>query len=217
LAYRTHLQEMGVPLPSEPVAFLKAPSSLCGSREPIRLPADHPEMVDFEGELAFVIGRPCHRVGADEALSYIAGYTVLNDVSARDWVKEALAAEQSRAQAVQTWDKNIRGKQFPTFTPMGPALVTADEIFDPNDLELETRVNGQVMQHANTRDLIFNVQHLLAYFSHWYAFQPGDIVSTGTPAGVGVGRKPPVFLRAGDVVEVRIAGIGALTNPVVRG
>jgi 2-keto-4-pentenoate hydratase/2-oxohepta-3-ene-1,7-dioic acid hydratase in catechol pathway len=200
--------------PREPHAFIKASASVVGPGADVPLPPQCPDMLDFEGELCAVIGRVCHNVSAAEALDYIVGYTITNDVSARDWVPligEAKTAPEART----AWDLNHLGKQFPGFSPLGPALVTKDEIGDPGNLELTTRLNGKVMQQANTRDLIFTVAQTLAHFSRWHTFVPGDILSTGTPAGVGYGRNPRVFLRAGDVVEVEISRIGVLANRFV--
>ena len=217
LAYRDHLEEMGVEPPEEPTAFLKAPSSVIGPGQPIILPSEHPGMVDFEGEFSLIIGRPCHNVAPDEAMAYVAGYTIANDVSARDWVAQALDPDQTPMQGAQSWTVNVQGKQFPTFTPMGPVLVTADEIDDPHDLRLTTTVNGEIMQDASTGDLIFPIERIVAHFSQWFLFLPGDLITTGSPSGVGYGRDPQVFLRDGDLVEISVTGIGTLSNPVVEG
>jgi acylpyruvate hydrolase len=214
LAYRNHLEEMNVPLPKEPAALIKAPSSLTGSGQAIILPRDHPDMVDFEGEFCAVIGKPCYRVAAEDVYDYVAGYTIMNDVSARDWVKAALQQGQAQMEAVLSWNKNLQGKQFPTFTPLGPYLVTKDEIPDPHALQLTTRLNGEVMQHANISDLIFRIEDFIAYYSQWYRFEAGDIISTGTPGGVGQGRDPQVFMKAGDLVEVSVTSLGTLSNHV---
>ncbi len=217
LAYGDHLEEMGVEPPDEPTAFLKAPSSVTGPGRPIVLPPEHPFMVDFEGEFSLIIGRPCHNVRPEEAMACVAGYTIANDVSARDWVARALDPDQTPMQAALSWTVNVQGKQFPTFTPMGPVLVTADEIDDPHDLRLTTTVNGEIMQDASTGDLIFPIERIVAHFSQWYSFMPGDVITTGSPSGVGYGRDPRVFLRPGDVVEISVTGIGTLSNPVVEG
>jgi acylpyruvate hydrolase len=214
LAYREHLDEMGVPLPSEPSWLMKSPSSIIGPGQNIILPSSHPDMVDWEGEFTIVIGKQCHRVNTEEAMDYVAGYTIINDVSARDWTAAALNPDQTQMDAVMSWGKNVAGKQFPTFTPMGPVLVSADEISDPNSLALKTTVNGEVMQDNNTNDLIFPIDHIIAYFSQWYTFQPGDLISTGSPAGVGFGRDPKLFMKDGDVVEITVEGLGTLSNPV---
>ncbi len=217
LNYGRHLEEMsGTPRPTHPTAFIKVASSLTGSGKPIVVPPQCPDMIDFEGELCFVFGRACHDVGVDDALRHVAGYTIANDVSARDWVPEFFGAD-GKFDAIHAWERNIMGKQLPSFTPCGPVMTTADEIADPHDLRLETRLNGEVMQSTRTDDLIFKLPEMISYFSKWYRFQPGDFVTTGSPAGVGFGRDPKVFMKPGDVVEVEIEGIGTLTNPLVAG
>lgn len=214
LAYRSHLAEMqGTPVPPHPTAFMKSVNSLTGPSSTISVPRHAAEKVDYEGELAVVFGRTCHGVGSDEALDYVAGYTVANDVSARDWVADVWSAT-SPWEARRSWEVNIMGKQFPGFTPLGPALLTIDEVPDVNALQLTTRLNGKVMQSAPVADLIFSVAEMIAYFSKWYEFSPGDVLLTGTPAGVGVGRKPPVFMKDGDVIEIEVASIGVLRNVV---
>ncbi len=215
LNYYRHLAEMeGTPAPDHPSAFQKNVGSLTGSGKPIVLPPQCPDMVDYEGEFCFVFGRTCHNVGRDEAMDYVAGYTVANDVSARDWVGEVFAAEGTFPAAL-AWERNVMGKQLPTFTPCGPVVTTADEIDDPNDLLLEFRLNGEVLQSTRTDDLIFGIPEIIAYFSQWYRFAPGDIVTTGSPAGVGFGRDPKIFMKPGDVAEVTLEGVGSLRNPVV--
>ena len=216
LAYRKHLDEMGVPLPKEPAALIKVPSSLTGHNQPIVLPPDNPDMVDYEGEFCAVIGKVCHRVAPEDVYEHIAGYTIMNDVSARDWVAAALEQGQKQMQAVLSWNKNLQGKQFPTFTPLGPCLVTRDEIPDPHQLEMTTRLNGEVMQQTSIGDLIFRVEEFISYYSHWYKFLPGDVISTGTPGGVGQGRDPKVYMKNGDVIEVSVTGIGTLRNTVTN-
>jgi acylpyruvate hydrolase len=212
--YHAHLKEMKSAPPATPAAFYKAASALIGTGAAIRLPQSNPEMVDWEGEFCAVIGRPCYNVGEAEALSYVAGYTLCNDVSARDWVPPIAAANGNMA-AIMAWEHNILGKQFPTFCPMGPAIVTSDEIADPHKVAMTTTLNGKVMQQANTDDLVFNIKQLIAYYSRFYLLRPGDVITTGSPSGVGYGRDPKVFMRAGDRVEVRGEGIGTLSNPVV--
>lgn len=215
LNYRRHLEEMeNTPVPAHPTAFLMTRSALTGAGKPIVLPPQCPDMVDYEGEFTFVFGRTCHNVSEDEAMDYVFGYTIANDVSARDWVAPIFAAEKPFA-AIAAWDRNVLGKQLPTFCPCGPVIVSKDEIADPHDLQLTTRLNGVVMQSTKTDDLIFKLPQIIAYFSKWFRFSPGDVVTTGSPPGVGVGRKPPVFMKAGDVIEVEIEGIGTLSNPVV--
>lgn len=214
-AYRSHVAEMkGEAPPPEPHAFLKAPSTIVGPDTRVALPPQCPTMVDYEGEFCAVFGRTCHNVDAGEALDYIAGYTITNDLSARDWVP-GLAAARTTAEARLAWDLNHMGKQLPGFSPLGPALVTADEVGDVTALTLTTRLNGQLMQQTQIDDLVHSVAESIAYFSHWYTFRPGDILSTGTPAGVGYGRDPKVFLKAGDVVEVEVGRLGALTTHIV--
>jgi len=214
LAYRSHLAEMsGTPAPAQPTAFMKASASILGPDATLALPAQAASQVDYEGELACVFGRTCHQVAAREALSYLAGYTVANDLSARDWVKPVWAAT-APWEARQTWEVNIMGKQLPGFTPLGPVLTTVDEIADPSMLRLQTRLNGAIMQDAPVSDLIFPVAEVIAYLSRWYTFLPGDILLTGTPAGVGVSRDPPVFLAPGDLIEVEIDRIGTLSTRI---
>ena len=212
LNYRRHLEEMsGTPTPPNPTAFVKAASSLNGSGKPIHVPPQCPDMIDFEGEFTFVVGRRCHNVPVEDAMSHIGGYTICNDVSARDWVDEVFAAE-AKFGIIQAWERNIMGKQLPGFTPCGPVMVTADEIADPHDLQLTTTLNGEVVQSTKTDDLIFGVAEILSYFSRWYRFEPGDLFTTGSPAGVGFGRDPKLFMKPGDRIEVEVEGIGRLSN-----
>jgi len=213
--YAKHLAEMNTPIPKEPAAFIKVPTSLNGHGEPIHLPAGHDKMVDFEGELTFVIGRDCHKVSEAEAMDYVAGYTIANDVSARDWVPGVFTAEGTMP-AIHAWEKNILGKNYPGFTPMGPVIVTKDEIADPGALHLVTRLDGEVMQDTLT-ELVFPIPKIIAYYSQWYRFSPGDVVTTGSPSGVGFGRDPKVFMKPGQRIEVTVEGIGTLSNPVVAG
>ena len=214
LNYRSHLAEMsGTPEPSHPTGFVKIASSITGPHASVHVPSHAADMVDWEGEFACVVGRTCHAVSESEASGCIAGYTVVNDISARDWVRDVWSATAPWP-ARQTWEVNIMGKQFAGFTAIGPALVTADEVGDPQDQVLETRLNGEVMQHVHTSDVIFGFAASLSYFSRWYTFHPGDILTTGTPAGVGVGRKPQRFMQAGDVIEVEVSGVGVLRNTI---
>jgi 2-keto-4-pentenoate hydratase/2-oxohepta-3-ene-1,7-dioic acid hydratase in catechol pathway len=199
LNYRDHAEETGQPLPKVPIFFTKAATSVVGPGAPIVLPVDSAQ-VDYEAELAVVIGTRCRRVPAAKARDVIAGYTILNDVSARDW--------QFRT---SQW---FIGKTFDTFAPMGPAVVTADEVEDPHVLDISLRINGSEMQRSNTRHLIFGVPELVAELTRVMTLEPGDVIATGTPGGVGFTRKPPVFLRPGDAVEITIAGLGSLQNPV---
>ncbi|MES2911127.1 MAG: fumarylacetoacetate hydrolase family protein [Pseudomonadota bacterium] len=212
LAFKSHLAEMaGTPTPAKPTGFLKSVNSIVGSDVSISVPPDASGHIDYEGELAVVFGKTCHRVSTADAMSHVAGYMAANDVSARDWVKDVWEAKEVWPGRL-TWEINIMGKQFDTFTPLGPVLATADDIGDVTALEIVTRLNGKEMQKAPISDLIFTLAETIAYFSKWYTFQPGDILLTGTPAGVGVGRKPPVFMKAGDVIEIEVSGIGTLKN-----
>lgn len=211
--YRSHVAEMAVEVKRSP-SFIKNPNAVIATGDPIRLPDGEPSMIDYEGELGVVIGRPCYRVSADEAIDYVAGYTLVNDVSARD-AMGALFGATNPADIRDGVLSVVEGKQLPTFAPMGPAVITADEIPDPTVLRLITRLNGTVMQDAPVSDLIVSIPELIADFTRTYNLQPGDVLSTGTPAGVGVAQNPPVFLKPGDKVEVSVHGIGELINPVV--
>ncbi len=202
LNYLDHAKEAGMPVPSAPLCFAKFTSSLAGPFDPIRLPAADAE-VDFEGELGVVIGRRAHSVSEGQAMEYVAGYVAFNDVSARRW---QFADGQ--------W---TRGKSCDTFSPNGPCLVTRDEVPDPGNLRITTRVNGEVMQDSTTRQFIFGVSKLIAYLSRSFTFYPGDIIATGTPPGVGFSRKPPRYLQEGDLVEIEIERVGKIANRVVRG
>jgi acylpyruvate hydrolase len=213
LNYREHLREMNTPVPTEPASFYKSVTAVIGPGEAIVLPRACPDMVDWEGEFSAVIGQPCHNVSASNALDYVAGYTLINDVSARDWVSSVFSSTGVMG-PIHAWEKNILGKQFPTFCPMGPALATRDEFPDPNQVQITTTLNGKVMQAASTSDLVFDVSRLIAYYSRFYRFQPGDIVTTGSPSGVGYGRNPKVFMRPGDIIAVTVDRIGTLSNPV---
>jgi 2-keto-4-pentenoate hydratase/2-oxohepta-3-ene-1,7-dioic acid hydratase in catechol pathway len=200
LNYRDHAAEGGHEIPQYPTVFAKYNNCVTGPYDPIVIPSVT-DQVDWEGEFAFVIGTRARHVREDDALNYVAGYVCFNDVSARDY--------QTRT---SQW---TIGKTFDTFGPMGPALVTRDEIPDPHHLAIRTLIGTEVVQESNTCHLIFSVQHLVSYLSEVMTLEPGDLVSTGTPAGVGVVRKPPRFLRPGDVVRVEIEGLGALENPVI--
>ncbi len=202
LNYADHAKEGGMPVPSEPVIFAKFPTAVAADGQPIVLPRLSRE-VDYEAELVIVIGRGGRAIPAEQADAHIAAYCCGNDVSARDW--------QLRKPGGQ-W---LLGKSFDTFAPFGPALVTADEVPDPHSLRIQLRLNGQVMQDSNTAQLIFSCQKLVSYVSGVCSLAPGDLIFTGTPSGVGFARKPPVFLRPGDVVEVEIERLGVLRNPVV--
>jgi acylpyruvate hydrolase len=211
--YHEHLKEMKTPVPEKPAAFTKSVASIIASGDPILLPPSNPGMVDWEGELTVVIGKPCHRVKAAQALDYVAGYTIVNDVSARDWVMPIFSSTGVMG-PIHAWEHNLLGKMFPTFCPMGPVLATRDEVPDPDNVGIVTRLNGQVMQDANTDDLVFSVAKLIEYYSQFYRFRPGDCITTGSPSGVGFGRNPKVFMKAGDTIEVEVKGIGVLSNPV---
>jgi len=199
LNYRDHAAETGQALPDYPTVFAKFPNSVTGPAQPIRLPAAS-SRVDYEGELGVVIGARARAVPPDEALGVVAGYLVVNDVSARD--------VQNRT---SQW---TLGKSFDTFAPIGPFLVTADEVPDPQRLELTVTVSGTVMQHSSTANMVFSVAALVSLLSEVITLEPGDLIATGTPGGVGAAQTPPRFLRDGDVVEVAIEGLGALRNPV---
>lgn len=204
--YRRHAAEFGVAVPARPVLFLKPPSALQHPGAPIELPVVLPsETVDYEGELAVVIGRRCKNVAVEEALAAVLGYCCANDVSARDWQKRP---ELGGGQ----W---CRGKSFDTFCPLGPCLATPAAIPNPNALRLTTSVSGEIRQDASTDDMIFSVAQLIAFLSGSTTLEPGTVILTGTPSGVGMGSDPPRWLRPGDAVQVTIEGIGTLTNPVV--
>lgn len=200
LNYSDHAAESGQPVPQYPIVFCKWDNAVVGSGDNIILPRVS-EQVDYEAELGFVIGKRGRHVSVDNAMSYVAGYMPINDVSARDY--------QLR---ISQW---TMGKTFDTFAPMGPALVTADEIADPQDLDIRLTINGEVLQDSNTSKLIFGIPQLVAALSEVMTLEPGDVVSTGTPPGVGMARKPPRWLKPGDVVNVEIEGLGVLSNPVI--
>lgn len=195
LNYAKHAKETNAPIPSEPILFMKATSSISGPNDPIIIPKDSVK-TDWEVELAFVIGKKASYVAESEAMDYVAGYCLHNDVSEREFQLERGG----------TWDK---GKGCDTFAPLGPWMVTRDEISDPHKLRLWLSVNGVMMQDGNTDDLIFSIPQLVSYISRFMTLLPGDIVSTGTPAGVGLGFTPPVYLKPGDVVELGIDGLGS--------
>ena len=202
LNYSDHAEETGITVPDEPVIFSKFPTAVCADGQSIVLPRVS-QKVDFEAELVVVIGRQGKRIPRGRAFSHVAAYTCGNDVSARDWQFDKPSGQ---------W---LLGKTFDGFAPFGPHLVTADELTDPGHLDIELRLNGQVMQKSNTERLIFPIDYLVEYVSAVCPLSPGDLIFTGTPAGVGFTRKPPVFLKPGDTVEVEIEQIGVLTNPVV--
>ena len=204
LNYRKHAEEGNKPVPDYPVLFMKNGGTLQNPGDPIILPRKlQSDEVDYECELAVIIGRECYNVSKENALDYVLGYTCANDVSARDW------------QIKKGGSQWCRGKTFATFCPLGPWIVTRDEIPNPNSLSIKTILNGQVMQDWNTNDMIFDVPTLIEFLSGSTKLLPGTVILTGTPHGVGAARKPPVYLQPGDTVTIEIGGIGALTNPVV--
>lgn len=201
--YRKHAEETGSAIPQTPMLFIKSSNTLNNPSDPIVAPKNS-GMVDYEAELCVVIGKAARHVTKERALDYVLGYTCANDVSARDWQRDkALGGGQF-----------ARGKSFDTFCPIGPWIVTKDEIADPNALGIRCTVNGQAMQDSNTRDMIYDVPALIASLSQTLTLRPGAVILTGTPEGVGMGRTPPVWLKAGDQVAVEIDGIGRLENPV---
>jgi 2-keto-4-pentenoate hydratase/2-oxohepta-3-ene-1,7-dioic acid hydratase in catechol pathway len=202
--YGKHAEETGMRSPERPVMFLKATTSVIGHGMPIVLPASGPDEVDYEAELAVVIGRAVKNVSPGDALDCVLGYTCANDVSARDW------------QWHKQKDQWARGKSFDTFCPLGPYLVTKDEVTDPGNLKIRTILNGEVMQDSTTGDMIFDISALISDISSSLTLMPGTVILTGTPEGVGFTRTPPVFLREGDRVAVSIEHIGELTNSVMR-
>ena len=205
LNYRRHAAEGGQAVPEHPVLFLKNSGAVQNPGDPIHLPRTlRSDMVDYECELAVVIGKTCRNVPRARAYDHILGYTCANDVSARDWQRNGGGGQ---------W---CRGKSFATFCPLGPALVTTDEIPDPGRLAIRTELNGAVMQDWNTSDMIFDVATLVEFLSASMHLRPGTVILTGTPHGVGFARTPPVFLAPGDTVTVAIEGIGRLTNPVIE-
>ena len=202
LNYRAHAEETGAKLPKYPVLFMKAVNTLNHPEDPIIIPKVAPGEVDYECELAVMIGKSAKNVSPGHALEYVLGYTCANDVSARTWQKEGGGKQ---------W---CRGKSFDTFCPLGPVLVTPDEITNPNDLKIKTDLNGKTMQDWTTSDMIFDVPALISFLSEGTTLLPGTVILTGTPQGVGFARNPPVFLKGGDEVTIEIEHIGRLTNPV---
>lgn len=202
LNYRKHAEESGATLPEYPILFTKPPSALQNPGDPILLPRVTGDEVDYECELAVVIGKAGKNIAREDALSHVLGYTCSNDVSARDW------------QIKKGGGQWCRGKGFDTFCPQGPVLVTTDDIPDPNTLEIKTFLNGETVQHSNTADMIFDVPALVSFLSEGTTLEPGTVISTGTPSGVGFARKPPVVLKDGDRVTIEIEKIGKLENPV---
>ncbi len=197
--YADHAAETGSDLPAKPLIFAKLPSAVIGQGEPITWRKSITEQVDWEAELAVIIGKRAKDVSEEDAFNHIYGYCAANDVTARD---------------LQNGDGQwTRGKGLDTFCPLGPFIVTRDEIDDPQKLALKTTVNGKVMQNSNTKDMVFKIPQLIAYISQMFTLEPGDMILTGTPSGVGTGMKPPVFLADGDSVTVSVEGIGEITNP----
>ncbi len=203
LNYMDHIRESGAKVPQIAVMFTKYTSSIVGTGDEIRWDPALTAKVDFEAELAVVIGKRASKVKEEDAFDYILGYMNCHDVSARDLQNEK-------------GDQWIMGKSLDTFGPLGPYLVTKDEIADPNNLDIKCIVNGKAMQDSNTREMIFKIPYLIAYLSRGLTLQPGDVITTGTPDGVGAARKPPVFLKNGDVVTVEVEGLGQLTNTCVE-
>jgi len=200
LNYADHVAEANLEIPKFPTIFNKQSTCVVGPRDAVHVPRAS-SVLDYEGELGFVIGRRCRHVSRDDAAEVIAGYTVVNDVSVRDW--------QLR---IPTW---TIGKSFDTHGPIGPWIVTADELTDPHRLSLHTWVNGELRQESNTKELIFDCFSLVEHLSTAFTLEPGDVVATGTPSGVGIGMKPPALLKDGDVVRIAIEGIGEIENPVI--
>ena len=199
LNYADHIRETGATPPAVPVIFNKQSTAVIGPGAPILVPPES-TAIDYEGELAVVIGRRCRRVSRRQAPQVIAGFTICNDVTVRDW--------QRRTPTM------TMGKSWDSHCPLGPWIVTSDELGDPRALELVTRVNGEVRQQANTREMLFDCYALVEHLSTAFTLEPGDVISTGTPAGVGAARKPPAWLVPGDTVSITIEGIGELSNPV---
>jgi 2-keto-4-pentenoate hydratase/2-oxohepta-3-ene-1,7-dioic acid hydratase in catechol pathway len=204
LNYKRHAEETGAKIPEQPVVFAKGPNAVQRPGGVIEIPRHlASEQVDYECELAVVIGKRCKNVRPADALDYVLGYTCANDVSARDWQIKRGGSQWSR------------GKTFDTFAPLGPALVTPDDIPDPNALRIQTRLNGEVVQDSNTSDMIFDVREIIAFLSGSTTLLPGTVILTGTPEGVGMARTPPRWLTPGDEVTIEIEKIGTLTNRVV--
>lgn len=200
LNYADHAREQGIEPPASPIFFLKSANTISGPGDPIVLPPNS-DQVDFEAEFAVVLGRSGRRISEEKAYEHVAGYMILHDVTARDMQQED-----------KQW---FRGKSCDTFAPTGPWIATKDDVPDPHSLNISCSVNGVTMQDSNTRNLIFKVPYLISYLSQSVQWEAGDVLSTGTPPGVGVFRKPPIFLKAGDTVSVTVEKLGTLTNPVV--
>ena len=201
LNYSDHAKETGLKTPTEPIVFMKATSSICGPNDNIEMPKDSTKL-DWEVELGIVIGKEAKNISEEEASSYILGYCSVNDVSEREWQIEKLGQ----------W---VKGKSGDTFGPTGPYLVTQDEIPDINNLNLILEVNGKKMQSGNTKNMIFDTNFIVSYLSKFMSLQPGDLITTGTPAGVGMGMKPQVFLKSGDNIKLSIDLLGEQNSKVV--
>lgn len=203
LNYMDHARETGSAIPTNPIMFAKFSSAVIGPYDTIHIHPDVTQKVDYEAELGVVIGKPAFRVSVADALNYVYGYTVINDVSARDIQKGKEYGGQ--------W---VRGKGFDTFCPMGPAITTADEVGDPQNLSVRATLNNDLLQDGNTHDMIFNVATIISYISQGTTLEPGDIIATGTPNGVGDAKTPPLYLKHGDVIEIEVGNLGKLINPV---
>ena len=205
LNFHQHAAETGLKPPKYPVLFMKNPASINNPGDPVVIPKScfNPPEVDYEAELAVIIGKAAKNISAEQALNYVFGYTIANDISARRWQKKAGGMQWTRS------------KSFDTFCPLGPTIITADEIPNPQNLQIKCNLNDKVMQDAVTSDMIFSVAEIIEYLSEETTLLPGTLILTGTPSGVGFARNPPVYLKPGDKVEITIKGIGSLVNPVV--
>jgi len=201
LNYSDHAKETGAKTPTEPIVFMKATSSICGPNDEIEIPKGSNKL-DWEVELAFVVGKEAKNISEKDAPDHILGYCIVNDVSEREWQIEKLGQ----------W---VKGKSGDTFGPIGPYLVTKEEIPDIDNLNLKTEVNGKTMQSGNTKNMIFNTNFILSYVSKFMSLQPGDLITTGTPAGVGMGMKPQVFLKSGDILKLNIDSLGTQNSKVI--
>ncbi|MCB1422571.1 MAG: fumarylacetoacetate hydrolase family protein [Nitratireductor sp.] len=201
LNYSDHAAEAGMPLPKEPILFMKATTAISGPYDPVRLPPNA-RKADWEVELAFAIGKRASHVSRSEAASHVAGYMIMNDISERAW----------QAEREGQW---VKGKSYDTFAPIGPWFVTSDEVAEPGNLKMTLDVNGERRQNGSTSTLIFGIEEIVSYVSQFMTLEPGDIITTGTPPGVGWGMKPPVFLKPGDVMRLEIEGLGHQEQTVV--
>ncbi|MEJ1961746.1 MAG: fumarylacetoacetate hydrolase family protein [Gammaproteobacteria bacterium] len=201
LNYHGHIREIGATAPTEPVLFMKSATSICGPNDSVKVPPGA-TAVDWEVELGVVIGSRATRVTVETALAHIAGYCIVNDVSERDW----------QLKGTGQW---VKGKSADTFAPLGPWLVTADELLDPQSLNVQLKLNDEVQQVGTTQDMVFGVAQIVSYVSRFMTLVPGDVLSTGTPAGVGMGKKPPRFLKPGDVMELSIDRLGSQRQRVI--